>query len=150
MKKVNLLLLLLFYMNNSFSQRLQSVTIIYSDFMIESPVAIYPVWFDNGAFENFRDTITTTDSVLIYRLKQAIECLPKFRDNSRVDTRGKISFSFEKGNNWEGYFDLFCLQLKYEDKTYRLTKDIRLAMNAIAARNKKRPVFDRESMNVKY
>lgn len=108
MKKVNLLLLLLFYMNNSFSQRLQSVTIIYSDFMIESPVKIYPVWFDNGAFENFRDTITTTDSVLIYRLKQAIERLPKFRDNSRVDTRGKISFSFEKGNNWEGYFDLFC------------------------------------------
>lgn len=150
MKKEYLFLILLLYISNSFSQRLESVTIIYSDFMRETPVAIYPVWFDNGAFKNARDTITTTDSALVYRLKRAVESLPKFSDNARVDTRGKICFSFEKGDNWEGYFDLFCLQLKYEDKTYRLTKEIRLAMNAIAARNKKRPVFDKISMNVKY
>lgn len=150
MKRILFLIILFCVTICGCSQKITSVTIIYSDFTIETPVAIYPMLFDNGVFENYRDTITTTDSALVYRLKRAIENLPKFSDDDRVDIRGKICFSFKEGNDWEGYFDMFCLQLKHENKTYRLTKEIRLAMNAIAARNKKRLIFDKSSMNVKY
>lgn len=149
MKRVLYTLLLLGVTVWGYSQTITSVTIIYGDFCYFPPADILPTMFDRGEVDG-RDTITTTDSSLIYRLKQAVEILPKSSDNGRIDTRGKISFSFSEGNDWCAYFDRFWLLQRYGEKTYRLTKDIRLAMNAIAARNKKRPVFDKESMNVKY
>lgn len=150
MKRILFFLVILFSFTGWLhSQTITSVTIIYGDFNYFPPADILPSMFDRGMVLG-RDTITTTDSCLIYFLKQAIERLPKRSNNGRIDTRGKISFSFDKGENWVAYFDMFCLLQKYGEKTFRLTKEIRFAMNAIAARNKKRPVFDKESMNVKY
>ena len=149
MKRIFFLVLLMGFTVWGYSQTITSVTIIYGDFYYFPPADILPSMFDRGEVCG-RDTITTTDSRLIYRLKQAIEHLPKYCDKGYIDTRGKISFSFDKGENWVAYFDMFCLLQKYGEKTFRLTKEIRFAMNAIAARNKKRPVFDKESTNVKY
>lgn len=88
---------------------------------------------------------------MIYRLKYALENLPKCSDKGRIGTCGKISFSFDTGNDWCAYFDEFCLLQKYGENSFRLTRKIRLAMNAIAVRNNKRPVFDNKRfMNVKY
>lgn len=131
------------------SQTITSVTIIYGDFNYFPPADVLPSMFDRGEVWG-RDTITTSNSRLIFRLKHAIEFLPKHCENGRIDTRGKIIFSFDKGENWVAYFDMFCLLQRYGEKTFRLTREIKLAMNAIAARNKKRPVFDKSFINVKY
>ena len=125
------------------------MTIIYASLDTETPVALLPVWFDDGALR--KDTISTTDSVLISQLVGAIENLPMYKKNVRhIDARGKIVFSFDKGNDWVGYFDRFLLQVNREKIGYKFTMKFRNALNAIAVENKKRPVFPKKWMNIRY
>lgn len=140
----NRVFLLIFMALNAitaYCQKLSSASVVFTGNEILTPCDIIPLWLEEGALKNDRDTIVVKDKDDINEIVNVVKSL-KLSDRKTLDVRGKITVYYDspEAQIWV-YWSDFAVAVGLNGMVYEMSKQFADMINRILKKHSKDVFF---------